>query len=106
MKNQAGVTAQGGRPTPPMFSHPARAPFPPFNCTVTGKNQPLIRQCYLIKAAPRLARALITSNLAKDGSRGKTEERPMESCRGKGRTSWRCGGAVGVGLWCGSGAGG
>lgn len=73
VRKQAGVTAKGGCPTPPMSSHPARVPFPPFNCTVTGKNQPLIRQCYLIKTAPRLALALITSNLEKDGGRGKTE---------------------------------
>lgn len=84
VRKQAGVTAKGGCPTPPMSSHPARVPFPPFNCTVTGKNQPLIRQCYLIKTAPRLALALITSNLEKDGGRGKTEwDCPMGSCRGQ-----------------------
>lgn len=112
MRNQAGVTAQGGWPTPPMFSHPARAPFPSFNCTVTGKNQPLIRQCYLIKTAPRLARALITSNFEKDGGRGKTEEKGnVRSSNGelpRKRTDkldvQRGGG--GGGLRCGSGAGG
>lgn len=57
----------------PMFCHPARAHFPPFNYAVTGKNQPLIRQCYLIKMAPRLARALITSDLESGGGRGEAE---------------------------------
>lgn len=95
-----------------MFSHAARAPFPPFNCAVTGKNQPLIRQCYLIKTAPRLARPLITSNFEKDGGRGKTEdEGNVRSSNGelpRKRTdkldAQRGGG--GGGLACGSGAGG
>lgn len=66
-----------------MFCHPARAHFPPFNYAVTGKNQPLIRQCYLIKMAPRLARALITGNLESGGGRGETEGK-----EGRDRSPW------------------
>lgn len=84
-----------------MFCHPARAHFPPFNYAVTGKNQPLIRQCYLIKMAPRLACALITSNLESGGGRGeKGGERGAgsEPVAGKGRRSWtRTGGGAGGG---------
>lgn len=54
-----------------MRCHPARAHFPPFNCAVTGKNPPLIRQCYLIKMPPRLACALITTNLGRGEMEGK-----------------------------------
>lgn len=95
------------------FCHPARAQFPPFNYAVTGKNQSLIRQCYLIKMAPRLARALITSNLESGGGRGETEGKegrdrsPWREKDGEvGRAPGRGGGGRAGQLSCGSVAGG
>lgn len=51
-------------------------PFSPSYSAITRRNQPLIRWCYLIKAAQCVACTLIMTNLEKEGSK---------VCKGGGR---------------------